>query len=195
MILFEKPRNKVILGGDYWEAIGVDWWQDIFDAFKASGVAMVAYVPDAGHSALIDACVADNEIRAVPLTTEEDGVALLAGAWLGGARGALLMQSSGVGNCINMLSLAATCRFPLPMFVTMRGQWHEFNPWQFPMGRSADAQMNTAGVETMTAAAAEDVRPMAAATLDMAYSGGGMAALLLHQKLSPVKTFEAGDGK
>jgi hypothetical protein len=55
--------------------------------------------------------------------------------------------------------------------------------------------MNTAGVETMTAAAAEDVRPMAAATLDMAYSGGGMAALLLHQKLSPVKTFEAGDGK
>ncbi|MBT3549521.1 MAG: phosphonopyruvate decarboxylase [Rhodospirillaceae bacterium] len=173
----------------------MNWWQDIFGAFKANDVAMVAYVPDAGHSALIEACVADNEIRAVPLTTEEEGVALLAGAWLGGAKGVLLMQSSGVGNCINMLSLAATCRFPLPLFVTMRGQWHEFNPWQFPMGQTAEAQLNTAAVETMTAAAAEDVAPMAAATLDMAYSGGGMAALLLHQSLSPVKTFDQGGGK
>jgi len=193
--LIEQPRNKVILGGNYREAYIVIWWQDILSAFKASGVAMVAYVPDAGHSALIAACVADKDIRAVPLTTEEEGIALLAGAWLGGLGGALLMQSSGLGNCINMLSLAATCRFLLPLFVTMRGQWHEFNPWQFPMGQTAQHQMNTAGVETMTAAAAEDVGPMAAATLDMAYSGGGMAALLLHQKLSPVKTFDQGDGR
>jgi len=88
-----------------------------------------------------------------------------------------------------MLSLAATCRFPLAMFVTMRGQWREFNPWQFPMGQTAEAQLNTARVETMTAALPEEVAPMAAATLDHVFSGCGRAALLLHQKLSPVKTF------
>jgi sulfopyruvate decarboxylase TPP-binding subunit len=46
-------------------------------------------------------------MRAVPLTTEEEGVALSAG----GQRGVLLMQSSGVGNCVNMLSLTQIFRF------------------------------------------------------------------------------------
>lgn len=168
----------------------MDWWKQVFEAFKQAGVRQVAYVPDAGHASLIEACIADNDIRAIALTTEEEGVAVVAGAWLGGERGALLMQSSGVGNCINMFSLAVTCRFPLPLFVTMRGQWHEFNPWQFPMGQTAESQLNTAGLQTLTAAAPDDVGPLAAATLDQAYTGGGMSALLLHQRLMPVKTFD-----
>ena len=94
----------------------------------------VGYVPDAGHTRLIERCCADPDIRDVVLTTEEEGVALAAGAWLGGQRAALLMQSSGVGNCVNMFSLARTCRFPLLMLITMRGEWEEFNPWQVPMG-------------------------------------------------------------
>jgi len=166
------------------------WWKQIFDALKAADVRQVAYVPDAGHASLINACITEADMRAVTLTTEEEGVAVLAGAWLGGQRGALLMQSSGVGNCINMLSLAATCRFPLPLFVTMRGQWHEFNPWQFPMGQTTDRALKTAGLQTMMATTPGDVGPMAAATLDQAFTGGGMSALLLHQRLMPVKTFD-----
>src|SRR6201993_2792911 len=100
-----------------------DWPDQLFETFKASGVRQVAYVPDAGHARLIERCRADPDIRDVVLTTEEEGVALAAGAWLGGARAALLMQSSGVGNCINMLSLMRTCRFPMLMFITMRGEW------------------------------------------------------------------------
>src|SRR5262249_7348689 len=71
--------------------------------------------------------------------TEEEGVALLAGAWAGGQRGVLLMQSSGVGNCINMFSLTQIFRFPFLTLVTMRGEWGEFNPWQVPMGSSTQA--------------------------------------------------------
>ncbi|MDE0993138.1 MAG: phosphonopyruvate decarboxylase, partial [Rhodospirillales bacterium] len=59
----------------------------------------------------------------MPLTTEEEGIGYLAGAWLGGQRGALLVQSSGAGNCINTLALNATTRIPLLMLVTMRGGW------------------------------------------------------------------------
>jgi sulfopyruvate decarboxylase TPP-binding subunit len=114
-----------------------EWPDDIFRVFRAADIRQVAYVPDAGHARLIDLCRADSAIRAVGLTTEEEGVALLAGAWLGGQRGALLMQSSGVGNCINMLSLITQCRFPLLSIVTMRGQWGEFNPWQVPMGQNS----------------------------------------------------------
>ena len=47
----------------------------------------------------------------VVLTTEEEGIGYLAGAWLGGERGALLMQSSGVGNCINTLGIAGQRAF------------------------------------------------------------------------------------
>ena len=167
----------------------MDWWKQIFDAFKDADVRQVAYVPDAGHAELIEACTSDNDIRAIALTTEEEGIAVLAGAWLGGVRGVLLMQSSGVGNCINMFSLAAACRFPLALFVTMRGQQHEFNPWQIPMGQTTNSHLNTAGVQTLTATSPGDVGAMAAATLDQAFSGSGMSALLLHQRLMPVKTF------
>jgi sulfopyruvate decarboxylase alpha subunit len=168
----------------------MDWWKQIYDALKQADIRQVAYVPDAGHASLINACIADNDIQAIALTTEEEGIAVLAGAWLGGQRGALLMQSSGVGNCINMFSLSVTCRFPLAVFVTMRGQWHEFNPWQFPMGQTTERHLNTAGVQTMTAATPDNVGPMAKATLDHAFTGGGMAGLLLHQCLMPVKTFD-----
>ena len=86
-------------------------------------------------------CEADPAIRAVRLTSEEEGIGLAAGAWLGGQRAALLMQSSGVGNCVNLLSLAKSCRFPLTMLVTMRGEWGEFNPWQVPMGTRTQAAL------------------------------------------------------
>ena len=120
-------------------AIEPAWPDAIYDVLRAAGIRQVAYVPDAGHTRLIDLCRADPAMIATVLTTEEEGIGLLAGAWLGGERGVLLMQSSGVGNCINMLSLATSCAFPLPMIVTMRGEWAEFNPWQIAMGQTRRA--------------------------------------------------------
>ena len=115
---------------------GGQWPRAIYDILKAFDVHHMSYVPDAGHSTLIKLLSADPEVTSNVLTTEEEGVAIAAGAWLGGQRSVLLMQSSGVGNCINMLSLPVIARFPLLMLVTMRGEWSEFNPWQVPMGRA-----------------------------------------------------------
>ena len=167
----------------------MDWWRDIYEALKNADVKQIVYVPDAGHASLIDACIEDNEINAVPLTTEEEGVALLAGAWLGGQRGALLMQSSGVGNCINMFGLMQTCRFPLALFITMRGQWHEFNPWQMPMGQGTVSALSAMNVNVEKADAPKDVGDKSKAVLHSAFVGNQMTALLLHQRLVPVKTF------
>ena len=125
------------------------WPDQIYEVLKDAGVTQVAYVPDAGHAKLINRCHADKAMRAVSLTTEEEGVAMLAGAWMGGAKGVLLMQSSGVGNCINMLSLYEECRLPLLMIVTMRGVWGEFNPWQVAMGGSTAAALENAGVTSL----------------------------------------------
>ena len=89
-----------------------DWRADIFGQFKACDISQMAYVPDAGHASLIKACHADGDIDCTVLTTEEEGVALLAGAELGGMRGVMLMQSSGVGNCVNMSQF---CSSPVKM--------------------------------------------------------------------------------
>ncbi len=123
-----------------------DWPLDIYNALKAADVAQICYVPDAGHSRLINLAHEDNAIQTTVLTTEEEGVALCAGAWLGGDRAVLLMQSSGVGNCVNMLSLLQSCRFPFLTFVTMRGEWAEFNPWQVPMGKATPHAFEIMGV-------------------------------------------------
>ena len=122
------------------------WPEDIHRIFSAARVRQVGYVPDAGHARLIKLCAADRNMKTVVLTTEEEGVAMLAGAWLGGERGALLMQSSGVGNCINMLGMIQECRIPLLALITMRGEWGEFNPWQIPMGQSTARALENAGV-------------------------------------------------
>ena len=122
------------------------WPRGIYDALLSQRVRQVAYVPDAGHSELIELCQANADIAAISLTTEEEGISMLAGAWLGGERGVLLMQSSGVGNCINLFGMVQECRFPLLMLVTMRGQWAEFNPWQVWMGTAARPVLEQCGV-------------------------------------------------
>jgi sulfopyruvate decarboxylase alpha subunit len=169
---------------------GPRWADDIHAVLAANRVRQVGLVPDAGHARLIDLCRADPAMRVVPLTTEEEGVALLAGAWLGGERGVLLMQSSGVGNCINMLSLTRICAFPLLTLVTMRGEWGEFNPWQVPMGRAAPEVLEAAGVITQRADTAEAVRPAVEAAARLAFSGPYAVAVLLSQRLIGAKAFE-----
>lgn len=147
----------------------LDWPQGIHQALTAAGVALVGYVPDAGHRRLIELCHDTPAMRAIPLTSEEEGVGLAGGAWLGGARTVLLMQSSGVGNLMNALGMAAECRFPLVILVTMRGEEGETNPWQFPVGRSAEALLTQMGVEVTRADAPEAVVPAVVAALDRAF--------------------------
>jgi sulfopyruvate decarboxylase alpha subunit len=164
-----------------------DWRDEIFAALTAADIRQVGYVPDAGHARLIELCRAEPTIRAVPLTTEEEGVALAAGAWLGGQRAALLMQSSGVGNCINMLSLTKICRFPLVVLVAMRGEWAEFNPWQVPMGSHTQAALELCGVLVYRVDRPEDAAETVTAALDIAFNGDLATAVLLSQRLLGAK--------
>jgi len=159
------------------------WPQDIYESFKKLGIRQVAYVPDAGHTHLIKSCHADKTMQAVSLTTEEEGVAMLAGSWLGGDRGALLMQSSGAGNCINMLGIIQECRFPLLTLVTMRGEWGEFNPWQLPMGQSTADILGRAGCVVQHVDEASRVGETVFAAGQMAFSTGRAAAVLIGQRV------------
>ena len=159
------------------------WPDTIYGHFRRVGVRQVGYVPDAGHSRLIQLCQADNAIADVVLTTEEEGAGLVAGAALGGQRAALLMQSSGVGNCINMFSLLRNCGFGCIVLVTMRGEFGEFNPWQVPMGTITEDTLKLAGFLTYRVDDAGDVDDIVGAGCDMAFDGNLQVAILLSQRL------------
>jgi sulfopyruvate decarboxylase alpha subunit len=167
----------------------IDWPLELFQELKNLNVQQVAYVPDAGHARLIRLCDGDPEIRSVSLTTEEEGVAMLAGAWLGGKRGVLLLQSSGVGNCINMLSLQHETRMPLLMVVTMRGEWGEFNPWQVAMGKSTLEVLEASGVYVYRADTAEEVVPTVGAGARFAFQSCRSVAVLIGQRVIGTKSF------
>jgi sulfopyruvate decarboxylase TPP-binding subunit len=168
---------------------GHDWRDTIYDLLVAADVRQVAYVPDAGHTRLIARCDATESMRCVVLTTEEEGVAQMAGAWLGGQRGVVLMQSSGVGNCVNMLSLIENCRMPFVTLVTMRGEWGEFNPWQVAMGQATAAAFELSGVIVYRVDDPADVGPTVDAALRFAFDANKAVAVLLSQRLIGRKDF------
>jgi len=163
--------------------IEASWPDAIYAQFRRVGIRQVGYVPDAGHSRLIKLCQADPDIADVVLTTEEEGVGLVAGAALGGQRAALLMQSSGVGNCINMFSLLRNCGFGCVVLVTMRGEFGEFNQWQVPMGSITEEALRLCGFLTYRIDQAEEIDDIVGAGCDMAFDGNLQVAVLLSQRL------------
>ena len=165
-------------------------WPDRIHAhFKRVGVRQVGYVPDTGHARLIKLCQEDPEIIDVVLTSEAEGAGLVAGAALGGQRAALLMQSSGVGNCINMFSLLQNCGFPCLVLVTMRGEFADFNPWQVPMGTATPSVLTATGVHVRRADVPDDAAEIVAASAALAFDSAVSVAVLFSQRLIGAKVF------
>jgi len=167
----------------------IDWPRAVHRVLGQAGVRQVAYVPDAGHTRLIKICQADPAMNAVVLTSEQEGVGLAAGAWLGGERSAVLMQSSGVGNCINTLSMIQVCGFPLLLLVTMRGEWGEFNPWQIPMGQATASSLEGAGVIVQHVADPARIEETVEAAARIAFNSSRAVAVLISQRILGIKTF------
>ncbi len=175
--------------------MGADWSEAAFERLREHGVGIVAHVPDAGLARLIRACEADATICTVTLTSEEEGVGLAAGAWLGGVKSAVLMQSSGVGNIVNAVaSLTRACRLPLFLIVAMRGQWGETNPWQIPMGQAVPEVLAALGVVVHEVERAEDAGDAVGAGLRTAYASNAAAAVLIGQRTIGAKPFVSGGG-
>ncbi len=166
-----------------------EWSRLIFDKLIHAGVSLFPYVPDFGNDDLVKLAETDNRTRALLLSSEQEGVALCAGADLVGGRGVLLMQSSGVGNCPNMLSLVQGGRFPMLMIVTMRGDYGEQNPWQYPMGRAVIPILEAMGVQCILVERENELEQSVDAALSAAFIAERGVALILTQKFLGAKAF------
>lgn len=123
------------------------WHRHLADALRRNDIHTFATVPDYIVSRVLDHLWADDSCRVVTVTREEEGVGLLSGAFMAGKRGALLMQNSGLGNCVNALaSLNVAAQIPLVMVISHRGDIGEFNVAQVPMGQATEHVLNALDV-------------------------------------------------
>jgi sulfopyruvate decarboxylase alpha subunit len=166
------------------------WPAEIYEVLREADVTQVSYVPDAGHTEMIAMSHEDPEVFAVPLTTEEEGIGLAAGAWLGGKRAVLLMQSSGVGNCVNMFGLIKTCNLPFLTLISMRGEWGETNPWQLHMGRNTQPLLEQSGFTVYRVEQPEAAADTVRAACQLAFLATQPVAVLLTQRLIGAKVFK-----
>lgn len=128
------------------------WSTEAADALAAVGVDLVAYLPDSNLDPLVQAIEDDDRFEAVQVAREEQAVGVLVGAWVGGRRGALLCQSSGLANSLNAVgSLSVPARAPFVGVVTRRGDLGEFNIAQVPAGYGMDRILDALGVRNTVA--------------------------------------------
>ena len=119
----------------------------LFNALKNAGIDFVASVPCVNLIELLDEIECDEGIIHVPVTREEEGIGVCAGAYLGGKNPAMVMQNSGLGNSINALtSLDLLYRIPLLMIISHRGDLGERISAQVPMGQLTPGLLDALGV-------------------------------------------------
>ena len=123
------------------------WHAIVQRTLKQNDVKLVVYVPDKVFTPLIKSLHADPDFKTFAAAREEEAVGILAGAWMGGQRGAVLMQTSGFGTVPNALaSLAVPYQIPLIMFVSERGTLGEFNLGQALVCRTMRPVLDSLGV-------------------------------------------------
>ncbi|MGE0218201.1 thiamine pyrophosphate-binding protein [Mycolicibacterium sp.] len=165
------------------------WPDALYDVLRNHGYRYFTYVPDSGHQHLIERAHEDPDAVAIPLSNEGEGVGIAAGCHLGGGKAVLLTQSGGIGNCVNYFSLTQHCALPLLCIVTMRGDWGEQNPWQYPMGRAVEPVLAAMRIDTMRVADPGEVVATASAAAGAVDRAGRAVAILLTQRLLGVKKF------
>src|SRR5512135_2303200 len=119
--------------------------KELLIILKRAGVDFAASLPCEKIKVLLE--MVGESFFHIPLTREEEGVGICAGAALSGKRPAIFVQSSGIGNMINaLLSLTGFYQLPLALFVSRRGVYQERIAAQLPMGVRLPALLDGAGI-------------------------------------------------
>jgi sulfopyruvate decarboxylase alpha subunit len=161
------------------------WSKAVADALRRNGIRTFVTVPDFIVSQVLEHLWADPECRVITATREEEAVGILSGAYLAGERGALLMQNSGLGNCVNALaSLNVAAQIPLVMVISHRGDLGEYNPAQVPMGQAAERILEALEVRTSQPHTLEAFESEADGLIKLAYTRSLPVAFLLPNDLT-----------
>jgi sulfopyruvate decarboxylase alpha subunit len=168
------------------------WYEILRDVLKANDVRLVTYVPDNVLKPLLAAIHDDPFFTAFAVPREEEALGIVAGAWMGGMRGVLLMQTSGFATLPNVLaSLAVACQIPVLMIVSERGTLGEFNLGQALVCRTMRPVLDSIAVENHTCTRLDEVEFIADRTIRQAVATQAPACLILSPLLTGGKVLKA----
>lgn len=161
------------------------WHEEAIEALHDGGVEVVAYLPDSVVAPLVDRAEADDRFRAVPVAREEEAVGILSGAWLGGQRGALVCQTSGLSNALNAVgSLSKPWGLPFVGIVSRRGDLGEHNLAQVSAGYGMPRVLDEMGVRNGRMGADTDVGQVVGLATETAFSTEDPYVLLAETTLT-----------
>jgi len=181
----ESKRMTIKRSGRHTAADAPAWAHTILEAFRAEDIRNLVFLPDTVMGRLLALAEADPFFRLVGVHREEEAVGILAGMFLGGQRGAMLIQSSGLGNTLNALgSLAMAYHIPFPMLVSLRGELGEFNPAQLHMGRAVPGCLDALTIRHVTLRSETDLQTLVEGSLKTCFTAEEPLGLLLSAQLT-----------
>ena len=157
----------------------------MLEAFRAEGISNLVFLPDTVMGRLLALAEDDPFFNLVGVHREEEAVGVLTGMFLGSQRGAMLIQSSGLGNTLNALgSLAMAYRIPFPLLVSLRGEFGEFNPAQLQMGRAVPGCLDALHIQHVTLTSETNLQVLLEGALKTCYTAEEPFGILLSALLT-----------
>ncbi len=161
------------------------WARTILDAFREEQIRNLVFLPDTVMGRLLALAEEDPAFRLIGVHREEEAVGILAGMFMAGQRGAMLVQSSGLGNTLNALgSLALAYRIPFPLLVSLRGELGEFNPAQLQMGRAVPGCLDALHIQHVTLRTEHDLQTIVSGAIKTCYTAEEPLGILLSAQLT-----------
>jgi sulfopyruvate decarboxylase alpha subunit len=166
------------------------WAVSVCAGLRDIGLRHLVHVPDNPTSHILrllrDGRAAGSfDIRVTTATREEEAFGIAAGAYLGGQRSAVMLQSSGLGNSLNAItSLVVPYQIPMLIVVSMRGDAGEWNAAQVPMGRAVRSIFDAIGMPHTTVESADEANEIVHLTATTAFGTRTAAACLLPRRIT-----------
>jgi len=163
---------------DHWSAI-------IVRVLKRLEIDLVTYVPDNVLRPLIEAVHADPYFTVVVPAREEEAIAIVGGAYMGGRKGIVLMQTSGFATVPNALaSFACPFQLPIVMIISERGVLGEFQQGQAMVCRTMRPVLQSLGIEHFAIEDTAQVEFVVDAMIQQAFNTESPAAIILSPLLT-----------
>ena len=169
-----------------------NWHEIVLATLKANDVKLIVYVPDRVFTPLIKAIHADTFFTTFAATREEEALGIISGAWMGGLRGAVLMQTSGFATIPNALaSLVVPSQIPALIFVSERGTLGEFNIGQALVCKTMRPVLDSLAVENITITRQDELAFIIDRSIKQAVATQAPVTFILSPLLTGGKVFGA----